>query len=401
MRFMAKRNFKGFNDWVEIFQAGEHTDGHGRSGTWSESDLDQMVANHNAATAAPLVIGHPETNDPAYGWVEQVQRVGKSLMAKFKDVVPQFERAVESGRYRKRSVSIGKGPDGWRLLHVGFLGAKPPALDLAPMNYEQPDDVERVFEFEADWQTPNVISRAMRRLREFLIEQFGRDAADRVMPDHDIEFLDEHADDLRNRQREGDSENEPAFSAPAAQFNRHANRGGRNVPQQFTQEDLDRAVERAKGEVRQEFERKSSDLERELTEAKAERFKAEFSAELDKLQDEGKLTPAQAEGALEFMLSLAAEPQEFEFSAADGKSTAKKDRLDWFREFVKSLPRQVSLGQGADDDEPATPAARRFNAPAGTVVDSDRLGLHEKALAYARDKNITYYDAVRALEQEA
>jgi len=400
MRFMAKRECKGLNDWVEIFQAGDHTDGHGRSGTWTEEDLDQMVANHNAATAAPLVIGHPETNDPAYGWVESLQRAGKSLMARFKDVVPQFERAVETGRYRKRSVSIGKGPDGWRLLHVGFLGAKPPALDLAPMNYAQPDDVDRVFEFEADWQTPNVISRAMRRLREFLIEQFGRDAADRVMPDGDIEFLDEHADDLRNRERERDSDSEPAFSAPAAQFNRHANRGGQDVPQQFTQEDLDRAVERAKGEVRQEFERNSADLEQELSTARAERFKAEFSAELGKLQDEGKLTPAQAAGALEFMLSLAVEPQEFEFAAADGKSTAKKDRLDWFREFVKALPKQVEIG-ARKDDEPATGTARRFNAPTGSVVDSDRLDLHEKALAYAREKNVTYYDAVRAVEQEA
>lgn len=394
MRFMTKRNFRGFDDWVEIFQAGDHTDSQGRSGSWTEDDLDQMVANHNAATAAPLVIGHPKTNDPAYGWVDSLARVGKSLMARFKDVVPQFAQAVEDGRYRKRSVSIGQGADGWRLLHVGFLGAKPPALDLAPMNYSRPAEVGRVFEFESDWLTPNVVARAMRRLREFLIEHFGRDAAERVMPDGDIEFLDEHAEGLRLAERERESVDEPAFVAPS-----HFNRGGDNVPQGFSQADIDQAVERARGEERREFERRSAELETELNAARAERYKAEFSAELERLTGEGRLTPAQAEGALEFMLSLAAEPQEFEFSAADGKSTSKTDRLAWFREFVGSLPKQVEMG-ARDDEPPAAGTPRRFNAPGGAVVDSERLSLHERALDYARQHGVTYFDAVRAVEQE-
>lgn len=396
MRFMTKRDhqFKGFDDPVEIFRAGTHTDSQGRSGTWTEDDLDQIIANHSDATAAPAVIGHPATDDPAYGWVSHLERKGKSLFAHFKDVVPQFAEAVEKGRYRKRSVSIGNTPDGWRLLHVGWLGAKAPALDLAPMNYAQPADVADTFEFEADWQTPGMIARALRRLREFVLEQYGADAADRVMPDHDIDFLAEHADALRNRERERESSD--AGADPA--FTRFIPNGDRTV-KQFTQAELDQARDEARRQADAEFARQQSTLQAQLDEARAERHRAEFAAELGTLLDAGKLTPAQAQGALEFMCSLAAAPQEFEFAAADGKAKDKKGQLDWFREFVQALPKQVEIGHRKDDAPPAA-AARRFNAPSGAVVDSDRLSLHEQALEYAQAHRVPYIDAVLALEQQ-
>jgi hypothetical protein len=386
---MTKRHqFKGFDDPVEIFRAGTHTDSQGRSRTWSEADLDEMVRNHNESTAAPAVIGHPETNDPAYGWVERLERQGKSLVAKFKDVVPQFAEAVEHGRYRKRSVSVGKTDNGWRLLHVGWLGAKAPALDLAPMSYSVSDVQER-FEFEADWHTPGIMARAMRRLREFLIEQYGTDAADRVMPDHDIEYLDEHADDLRSRERErqlSESDAEPAFSS-------FAKSNGEHAVKNFSQADLDQARTDAKAEAQREFEQ-------QLNQERSERLKAEFTAELDKLQGEGKLTPAQAAGALEFMQALAASPSQFEFSAPDGKSTSKTEPLSWFRRFVAALPKQVEIGSRSDDD-PAASGPSNFAAPTGAVVDSDRLSVHERALQYANANKVPYIDAVMAVEQES
>lgn len=398
MRFMTKRHqFKGFDDPVEIFRAGTHTDSQGREGSWTEADLDEMVRNHNESTAAPAVIGHPETNDPAYGWVERLERKGKSLFAHFKDVVPQFAEAVEKGRYRKRSVSVGKSPDGWRLLHVGWLGAKAPALDLAPMNYSTPDDVRETFEFEADWHTPGIIARAMRRLREFLIEQYGSEAADRVMPDHDIEFLDEHADDLRNRERErasSEADASPAF----ASFAKHT---GENAVKNFSQDDLDKARADAKAEAAREFEQQQQTLRQELDQARADRHKSEFSAELDKLQAEGKLTPAQAEGALEFMQALASQPTSIEFSSSDGKSTNKTDPLAWFRNFVQHLPKQVEIGKRDEEGAQEMGTRSQFNAPHGTVVDSDRLSLHERAVQYAKTNKVPYIDAVMAVEQES
>ncbi len=74
---------------------------------------------------APVVVGHPKSNGPAYGWVEKLKRVGGVLMAKLKQVEPAFAEIVEAGRYKKRSASFYA--DG-SLRHVGFLGAQPPAV---------------------------------------------------------------------------------------------------------------------------------------------------------------------------------------------------------------------------------------------------------------------------------
>ena len=54
--------------WINVFRAGTHTDSTGRVVTFTQADLDQIVANHDLG-AAPAVIGHPKHNDPAYVWV--------------------------------------------------------------------------------------------------------------------------------------------------------------------------------------------------------------------------------------------------------------------------------------------------------------------------------------------
>ena len=115
------------NGWIEIFKIGEHTASSGNRRLWNESDLDAIVDNYDPKTIeAPLVIGHPKTDDPAYGWVEALKRVGPVLMAKFKQVDPEFAEKVKSGRYKKRSISLLPGN---RLRHVGFLGGALPAVE--------------------------------------------------------------------------------------------------------------------------------------------------------------------------------------------------------------------------------------------------------------------------------
>lgn len=113
-------------DWVEVFKTGEHTDSAGRTRKWTGADLDKVVTGYDSIKhEAPVVIGHPKDNAPAYGWVEGVKRVGNVLLAKFKQLEPAFKEMVSAGRFKKRSVSFY--PDG-TLRHVGFLGAMPPAI---------------------------------------------------------------------------------------------------------------------------------------------------------------------------------------------------------------------------------------------------------------------------------
>jgi hypothetical protein len=117
------------NQWIQIFRAGDY----GAQGSFSEADLDRVVANYQPGGGheAPVVIGHPQENAPAYGWVEAIKRSGDLLLGKFRDVDPAFAEMVETRKFPKRSASFYRTPDGKSisgLRHVGFLGANPPVV---------------------------------------------------------------------------------------------------------------------------------------------------------------------------------------------------------------------------------------------------------------------------------
>jgi len=116
--------------WKEVFKAGLHADANGNEREWTEEDLNAIVEKYNNQPPderhdAPVVIGHPVNNSPAYAWVEQLRKNGDTIEAKFTQIDPQFEDLIKEGRYKK--VSIALYPD-MMLRHVGFLGAIPPAV---------------------------------------------------------------------------------------------------------------------------------------------------------------------------------------------------------------------------------------------------------------------------------
>lgn len=56
----------------EIFRTGTHTSLNGQTKDFSETDLDTIASSYDPQQhEAPIVIGHPETNAPAYGWIEK------------------------------------------------------------------------------------------------------------------------------------------------------------------------------------------------------------------------------------------------------------------------------------------------------------------------------------------
>lgn len=121
---------------VEIFRSGEHKPMNGQTFLFSGSMLNDVVASYNKENhLAPVVVGHPKTDAPAYGWVSDLRVEGDRLVADFSDIDPQFADLVKAGRYKKISSSFYKPeavnnptPDKWHLKHVGFLGAMPPAV---------------------------------------------------------------------------------------------------------------------------------------------------------------------------------------------------------------------------------------------------------------------------------
>ena len=115
--------------WIDICRAGDWRDIAGRDVRLDEDRLDRIVAAQSAADPAPVVVGHPEANAPAFGWVDSLRRVGDRLQAKLRDIAPAFREAVEAGRYAGRSIAL----QGDTLRHLGFLGGRAPAVPgLAP-----------------------------------------------------------------------------------------------------------------------------------------------------------------------------------------------------------------------------------------------------------------------------
>ena len=124
-------------DGIEIFRAGRHLDDAGVAHHFSEADLDGMAASYSPALReAPLTVGHPKDNLPAYGWVKAVARTPAGTLAITPhQVEPQFAEMVQAGRFKKRSASFypphapnNPTPGKWYLRHVAFLGAQPPAI---------------------------------------------------------------------------------------------------------------------------------------------------------------------------------------------------------------------------------------------------------------------------------
>ncbi|KKL93417.1 hypothetical protein LCGC14_1874870, partial [marine sediment metagenome] len=129
-------------NWMPItVSEGTFTSMNGTSHTYSLEDVEGIARNYHADAPAPIVIGHPSTDAPAYGWVDRLYVEKGILKAILKDVVTEFSDSVKNGRYRKISASLfpphnhaNPTPGKWYLKHVGFLGATAPAISgLAPV----------------------------------------------------------------------------------------------------------------------------------------------------------------------------------------------------------------------------------------------------------------------------
>lgn len=123
---------------IRIFRKGTFTSVEGEEIAFGEAELADIVASYDAAqNPAPLVIGHPKLNDPAYGWVDHLAIEDGEVVAYIDPALtePSFAEAVNAGRYRKVSAQFyppknpnNPAPGKFSLKHVGFLGAHPPAV---------------------------------------------------------------------------------------------------------------------------------------------------------------------------------------------------------------------------------------------------------------------------------
>lgn len=138
---------------IELFRPGTFTAMTGQRMNFTSETLKKIADGYDPAVYdAPVVVGHPETNAPAYGWVKGLRMDGDRLKATVHNIDPAFAELVKAGKYRKVSASFympdhtnNPTPGKLSLRHVGFLGAQPPAVKgLKPVQFAEGDRLDRV-----------------------------------------------------------------------------------------------------------------------------------------------------------------------------------------------------------------------------------------------------------------
>lgn len=394
--------------WIEIFRAGTHTDMHGREMEFTDAHLAEIAGAYDPGQhAAPVVVGHPKHNHPAYGWVAQLKHIPGALvdgvmqagrlLYQEQDTDPAFSEMRKAGRFRKRSASFylpdspgNPTPGKMALRHVGFLGAMPPAIK-GLKDFEFADDGTGVVEFADEYRMSwgfRALSELVGRLRDRMIETDGLEVADRVIPAYTIESLRDAGllPEIKQPQHAiGYAEGDEADAT-------HDN-------DQPSPEEL-----QAMSQQKDELDARAADLEKQKEELDArqrefdERARTESRTDAthfaDQLVNAGKLPPARRAAVIELLIAADAAPA---LNFGEGDAAEEQPAGQLLRELLSGQPAGFDFSEKSAEGATA-PAAVDFAAPAGAAIDADRLAIHNKATAYqAAHPGLSYAEAVKAV----
>ncbi|MGE0388448.1 MAG: peptidase [Gammaproteobacteria bacterium] len=320
---------------LSIFRPGRHITAGGDTLTFSEADCAAIAASYDPARhQAPLTIGHPKDDAPAYGWVKSLQFADGVLGAVPDQVEPQFAELVNAGRFKKLSASFyppahprNPAPQAYYLRHVAFLGAQPPAVKGLPDARFAADEAG-VVEIEFGEPVAWPVARVLRSLREWLIAKFSPEDADRVVPDYVIQDLDAAA-----RAQPDNPMTTPAYAEPA-------------TPTTTDEDPAMTAEQQAALKAREDAitakEAEFAERETKIKAAEAAARRTEVAEFVEQLVKDGKVLPRDQAPLVEFMAGDGAE-----IAFAEGDATVKKPREEWLRGFLGNLPKQVDFAERA------------------------------------------------------
>lgn len=345
--------------WIELFRAGDY----GNKGAYTESDIDKMVANYDAKEhEAPVVMGHPETNAPAYGWVESLKRVGNLLLGKLKQVQPAFEDMVRQGLFKKRSISFYVTPNGPALRHVGFLGAMPPEVkglaDVKLASFSA--GAFQTIDLKEDDVDAEQISKSITQsLKEFFTELFKG----------------KKVEDLSEAER--------------------------------TKAITD-AVKAAVDPLQQKFTEMENKINAEKTAretaaaASATQSQAAFAEkQMQRVKDAKRWIPAfDKMGLPQIFAEIAKTAAKISFGEGDKKT--EKPAAEAFADFMIGLGEIVPIGEIAGGATRRGGRLVKFNEPSarsGVEVDQESVAMAEAAKKLSEEKKIPYGEALKQIRR--
>jgi len=352
-----KREMSELAGWLEVFRAGDY----GEKGSYTAEMLAQIAGDyHPALHEAPVVVGHPEHDKPAYAWVDglRVRRNGAAVLeAHLAQVDPEFEQLVKAGRFKQRSIALyTQFPQTGRpyLRHLGFLGAQPPEVKgLRPIPFKSGDT--EYIEFAVN------------------IEGKMSDEKNEQVSTEDVGLVKKFLTALR-----------AVFTEPTPK----------------PAEDAATAFAEQKAQLEAQM--------KALAEKQAAFAEAERNASLDRWWSErlskGKLLPAfeGTYGLQSLLKQLAGTTITLTFKETkDGKEVEqKRTAVEALQAFLEALPQMVRLDQVV---KPSAKTKRRvkFTEPVrGAMIIAESVELAERAQALAEEKKISYAEALRLAQAE-
>jgi hypothetical protein len=350
-----------------IFKPGRHTAASGATLDFGEDQLRAAVAAYDPKLhEAPIVVGHPKDNHPAFGWVGGLafnEATGEVEVDPVQ-VDADFAELVQAGRFKKRSASwyLPDAPNNPKpgtlyLRHVGFLGAQPPAVKgLRDVSFA--DAEEGVVEFSGTerWAF-GAIADAFRMLREWMIGKEGQEAADKVAPNYLIEQITRAA-------------NEPEPAAVAA-YTEEDPMKIEELQARVAALETENATLKANQKPADFAERETALQAREAEVAQREAAAARSTVEqrVDAAVKAGRLLPAQKKHAVDFALGLAEGEATIDFGEGDAakKVTQREAYLLQLENAPKvvdyserSADRGAGSGEGAGDPTKVSERARQI-----------------------------------------
>lgn len=329
---------------LQIFKPGRHVATDGKTYSFTEADLKTTAAAYDPAKhEAPFVIGHPKTDDPAYGWAKSLAFAGGALDAEPDQVDAAFAEMVEAGRFKKISASFyapdaaqNPVPGCYYLRHVGFLGATPPAVK-GLKNAAFADADQGVIEF-ADWSKSD-IAAIFRGLRDWIIEKFSLDEANKVIPDYLVASL-----------------TQDAAVAVADQSHMYAEQDCQRKENEMNEqekatlkarEDKIAADAAALATEQAEF----AERNKVLTAAEAKQKRADIVEFVDARVKEGKVLPALKDGLIAYMAGI---DQAAVVEFGEGDKAMKQPALEWLKSYLAAQPKIVDFTERAGGEVDAT-----------------------------------------------